>query len=39
MAKRKTKEERNKELALQGLNLHIYGLKLRAMPTPVPKEY
>lgn len=38
MAKRKTVKERNKELALQGLKLHIYGLKLRAMPTSVQKE-
>lgn len=38
MTKRKIVKERNKELAKQGLKLHIYGLKLRAMPAPLQKE-
>ncbi|MEM1506354.1 helix-turn-helix domain-containing protein [Domibacillus sp. 8LH] len=38
MAKRKTIKECNKELALQVLKLHIYGLKLRAMPVSAQKE-
>jgi len=28
----KSVKERNKELAKEGLKLHIYGLKLRALP-------
>ncbi|MFJ5624965.1 RNA-guided endonuclease TnpB family protein [Peribacillus loiseleuriae] len=35
---RKTVEQRNKELAEEGLRLHYYGLKLRSMATPKQLE-
>lgn len=38
MAKRKTTEERNKELAKDGLKLRHYGLKLRIVPNKNQKE-
>ena len=34
----KSVKERNKELAKEGLKLHIYGLKLRALPNVKQKE-
>ncbi|KAA9023804.1 helix-turn-helix domain-containing protein [Niallia endozanthoxylica] len=37
MAK-KTVEQRNKELAKQGLKLHLYGMEVRAMTTPKQHE-
>jgi putative transposase len=38
MAKRKTTEERNKELAKDGFKLRHYGLKLRMEPNEAQKK-
>lgn len=38
MAKRKTIKERNEELKKDGLQLHVYGMKFRAVPSPFQIE-
>jgi putative transposase len=38
MAKRKTTEQKNKELAQDGLKLRHYGLRLRLVPTDIQKS-